>query len=114
MKWKIDLSKFSKIHDFIAVVLELKKYLALLKSCKSLIPLAKESWMAASAPLSNLVIEFRKKVAEFEVLAEQTPNKFDDWLIGLIASAADSFLSLFSLLDDYQRMIELDKNVDPS
>ena len=113
MKWKIDLSKFSKIHDFIAVVLELKKYLALIKSCKSLVPLAKETWMAASAPLANFVLEFRKKVAEFETLAEQTSGKLDDWIVGVIAYVADTILSLFSLMDDYQRLVELDDATKP-
>ena len=113
MKFKLNFGIFNKVHTAIAVALELKKYLALWESCKTLLP----EWIAlrdaVAVPLVNLLIEFRKKVAEAEALAAETENKADDVAIGWLAGVADQVLVFFHAHDDWKRLSELDDAPKP-
>ena len=113
MKWKIDLSMFGKINKAVATVMELKKYLALYESCKTLLPLVLEVRRAATIPCINLLIEFRKKVAEAEAVAAASENKIDDQISAVIAKAADKLLEFFHADDDYKKLSALDKATAP-
>ena len=108
---KLNFGIFSKIGNAVAIALELKKFLALWESCKSLIPLFLECRKAVAIPLVNLLIEFRKKIAEGEEVAAGTKNKTDDMIMGWLAAFADQILEFFHADDDYQRMVELDNAV---
>jgi len=110
---KLNFNVFGKIGNAIAIAMELKKFLALWQSCKSLTPLFFECRKAVAVPLVNLLIEFRKKVAEAEVVAAETKNKTDDMLIGWLASFADQVLEFFHADDDYLRMVALDDATKP-
>lgn len=110
---KLNFGIFSKIGKAVAVAMELKKFIALYESCKSLLPLFLECRKAVAVPLVNLLIEFRKKVAEAEVLAASTPNKVDDMIIGWLAGFADQVLVFFHADDDYLRMKKLDDAAKP-
>ena len=113
MRFKINFGIFKKINNAVAVALELKKYLALWESCHSLLP----EWIklrdAIAVPLVNLLIEFRKKVAEAEAIADETESKLDDKVIGAIAGVADQVLEFFHCQDDYKKLSDLDKAVKP-
>ena len=111
MKLKLNFGIFGKVSKAVAIAMELKKFIALWESCKSLLPLFLECRKAVAVPLVNLLIEFRKKVAEAEVLAASTPNKVDDMMVGVLASVADQVLEFFHCLDDYQEMKKLDDAV---
>ena len=110
---KLNFNVFSKIGNAVAIALELKKFLALWESCKTLLPLFLECRRAVAVPLVNLLIEFRKKVAEGEEVAAGTKNTTDDMLMGWLAGFADQVLEFFHCLDDYQEMKKLDDAVKP-
>lgn len=113
MNWKIDFSMFGKLNKAVATVMELKKYLALYESCKTLLPLVIECKKAATIPCINLLIEFRKKIAEAEAVAASSENKIDDQISAVLAHAADKLLEFFHADDDYQKLSVLDKKVEP-
>jgi len=113
MKLKLNFNIFGKISNAVAIAMELKKFLALWESCKSLAPLFIECRKAVQVPLVNLLIEFRKKVAEAEALAAETENKNDDMVIGWLADIADGVLAFFHADDDYARLSELDDAAKP-
>lgn len=113
MKFKLDFGVFGKISKGVAMAMELKQYLALYESLKTLIPLAMECKKAAEIPCKNFLIELKKKTAEARKVAAGTENKADDLVMDFIDGLADKLLEVFHCADDYEKLSAMDEAVKP-
>lgn len=101
----------ASIPNIIAMFQNLSKYLAVLHMIRN----------GLKIPAANFLIAIKKETANLKALAATTDlngdgintNDIDDKVIGGVDSFVDNIIEVFHLRQEYEKLISLDKAVEP-